>query len=68
MIEKPDDDNQIDDVVLGNNLYTNYPNPFNPSTTISYSLAELGSVIIDIYNIKGQKIRKVFSSYMQEVN
>jgi len=37
-------------------LLNNFPNPFNPSTTVSFSLAKLGKVEIEIYNIKGQKI------------
>ncbi|NQV17726.1 MAG: T9SS type A sorting domain-containing protein [Armatimonadetes bacterium] len=36
----------------------NHPNPFNPSTTISYSLAEnIQNPQIEIYNIKGQKVK-----------
>ncbi len=40
-------------------LYQNYPNPFNFSTTISYNLTtnEHSNPKIEIYNIKGQKIR-----------
>ncbi|MCF7814071.1 MAG: M6 family metalloprotease domain-containing protein [Candidatus Cloacimonetes bacterium] len=35
-----------------------YPNPFNPTTTISFSLAQTSSsAIIDIYNLKGQKVK-----------
>lgn len=34
-----------------------YPNPFNPSTTISYQLKDAGRVKIDIYNTKGQILR-----------
>lgn len=39
-------------VELGNN----YPNPFNPTTTISYNLAEAAPVELSIYNTKGQLI------------
>lgn len=35
----------------------NYPNPFNPSTTISFKLGNKGKVKVDIYNLKGQKVR-----------
>jgi len=38
-------------------LGTNYPNPFNPSTTISYNLAREGFVTIDVYNIRGQRVK-----------
>lgn len=34
-----------------------YPNPFNPETTIAFSVAEQGSVSIDIFNIRGQKVK-----------
>ncbi|MBD3288592.1 T9SS type A sorting domain-containing protein, partial [candidate division KSB1 bacterium] len=38
-------------------LYPNYPNPFNPCTTISYQLPERNHVELMIYNIKGKTIR-----------
>ena len=37
-------------------LNKNYPNPFNPETTISYSVKNAGHVSINIFNIKGQRI------------
>lgn len=36
-----------------------YPNPFNPVTTISFGLAKAEQVTLDIYNIKGAKVRTV---------
>jgi hypothetical protein len=38
-------------------LYNAFPNPFNPNTNIRYSLKEAGKVKIEIYNMKGQKIK-----------
>lgn len=35
----------------------NYPNPFNPSTTIAYSLPQDGMIEIGVYNIKGQLVK-----------
>jgi hypothetical protein len=37
-------------------LTGNYPNPFNPETTITYNLAKDGPVEISVYNSKGQKV------------
>ena len=38
-------------------LQGNYPNPFNPETTISYSVKEASPVRVEIYNAKGQRVR-----------
>lgn len=37
-------------------LLNNYPNPFNPHTTISYELAGRTTIVIEIYNQLGQKL------------
>ena len=49
------DDPQIP--VLTTALNGNYPNPFNPETTISYSVKEAGRVKLEVYNLKGQLVR-----------
>jgi hypothetical protein len=36
---------------------SNYPNPFNPETTISFDLAKQTSVTIEVFNLKGQKVK-----------
>jgi len=40
-------------------LDKNYPNPFNPETTIRFSTKEAGQVRLSIYNLKGQLIRNL---------
>jgi len=45
--------------VLQTELKGNYPNPFNPTTTIRYSVKEAGPVEIEIYNVKGQLVKQL---------
>ena len=42
-------------------LLNSYPNPFNPSTTIKYELAQDTSVRLSIYDLKGRLVRKLKS-------
>ncbi|MBL7148510.1 MAG: chitobiase/beta-hexosaminidase C-terminal domain-containing protein [Candidatus Cloacimonetes bacterium] len=44
---------------------SNYPNPFNPSTTISFSLPKESKTEISIYNIKGQKVRSLIKDKLE---
>jgi hypothetical protein len=44
-------------------LQQNIPNPFNPETTIHFSLKDAGRVKIEIFNIKGEKIRTLVNEY-----
>lgn len=45
------------DIPVVYNLYNNYPNPFNPSTTIRYALPKTSSVKIAVYNLLGKRVR-----------
>ena len=43
-------------------LYEAYPNPFNPSTTIRFSIPESGNVTLKVYNITGQEVMTVLDN------
>ncbi|RLC50592.1 MAG: hypothetical protein DRI23_06760 [Candidatus Cloacimonadota bacterium] len=52
-------ENEISVLSIDNTNLTNYPNPFNPNTTIKLELAETGKIELAIYNIKGQKVKSL---------
>ncbi len=55
--------NQVDARTL--NLNQNYPNPFNPITNISFYLPKPSQVSLDIYNIKGQKVKNLVDNRLE---
>jgi hypothetical protein len=44
-------------------LFDNYPNPFNTSTTICYSLPTSADIRLNIYNLKGEKVRTLINQH-----
>ncbi len=46
-------------------LYKNYPNPFNPSTTIKFSLSANSSVNLVIYNVKGEMVANLVNGNLK---
>ncbi len=47
-------------------LHGNYPNPFNPSTIIRYSVPRTGRGNLTIYNVRGEKVRRLHSGQFAE--
>jgi hypothetical protein len=50
--------------IRGFNLKQNFPNPFNPQTTIEFELQNSGFVTLNIYNILGQKLATLINGQM----
>ena len=49
-------------------LGDNYPNPFNPSTNISYNVQESGFITLLINDLRGNSINKLVSEYKPRGN
>jgi hypothetical protein len=47
-------------------LNTNYPNPFNPRTKISYELPQTGRVTVRIFDINGQAVATLVRNTLQK--
>jgi len=63
--ENNENHNCIPDMAV---LNGNYPNPFNPKTTISFSISDESTVDLIIYNIKGQKIKTLVNNDLDKGN
>ena len=64
------DDLSVDalDVPVSFNLSKVYPNPFNPTTNISFSVPEISNVLLEVYDINGHIIRELTNNlYLQGV-
>ncbi len=57
-----------DSMIVNNFVYTNFPNPFNLATTISFSIPEQSKVNLIVYNIKGQKIKTLVHNEFSKGN
>ena len=47
-------------------LFNNYPNPFNPTTTIKYNIPQSGIVTLKIFDITGKLVKTLVNNYQQK--
>ncbi len=46
-------------------LFRNYPNPFNPETSIRYQISDAGDVELIVYDITGRRVRTLVQSFQR---
>ena len=55
--------NEFDDILPSEYvLHSNFPNPFNPVTTLKYSLPVAGHVVLTIFDLRGREIERLVSA------
>lgn len=56
----------VPEMISGLTLNQNRPNPFNPSTTISYTVPKSGAGSLTIYNVRGELVRTLRSGHFDQ--
>jgi serine protease len=57
------DENNTPELPFTTSISGNYPNPFNPTTTISFELAQSGQIDLAVYNVLGQRVAQIINGY-----
>ena len=50
-------------IIQGYELFQNFPNPFNPTTTISYQLPKDGNVSLIVYDVLGRELKRLVDCF-----
>ncbi|MBD3170732.1 MAG: T9SS type A sorting domain-containing protein [candidate division Zixibacteria bacterium] len=59
------DDDMKNNIPSETLLHSNYPNPFNATTAISFDLVNPGNIKLEVYNLMGQKVESLIDGNMQ---
>ena len=64
--DEPDEEKEIthndtENMPTSFSLYQNFPNPFNPQTTIQFSIPNQSNVALEIYDIAGKKVKTLIN-------
>lgn len=56
LVLEPEDVRLLPELPVGYELSSNFPNPFNPSTSFDYSIPQSGPVRVQVFNVLGQSV------------
>jgi hypothetical protein len=59
----PPTDNSDEYIISPADVVRCYPNPFNPTSTIAFDLEKNNAIAVDIFNISGQRVRRLAQGY-----
>jgi hypothetical protein len=66
IVEGANSSNEEDPVPVASAYVRNYPNPFNPETTIELNMEKAGKATIKIYNLRGQLVKTLLDETVDQ--